>query len=33
MRHAAAVFETAVFQWMWLEQAIERQIVPRKCDQ
>jgi len=23
-----AVFETAVFQWMWLEQAIERQIVP-----
>ena len=24
-----AVFETAVFQWMWLEQAIERQIVPQ----
>jgi glutathionylspermidine synthase len=28
-----AVFETAVFQWMWLEQAIERQIVPRNSDQ
>jgi glutathionylspermidine synthase len=28
-----AVFETAVFQWMWLEQAIERQIVPRGADQ
>jgi len=28
-----AVFETAVFQWKWLEQAIERQIVPRDADQ
>jgi glutathionylspermidine synthase len=28
-----AVFETAVFQWMWLEQAIERQIIPRDADQ
>jgi glutathionylspermidine synthase len=28
-----AVFETAVFQWMWLKQAIERQIVPRNADQ
>jgi glutathionylspermidine synthase len=28
-----AVFETAVFQWMWLEQAIERQIIPRRADQ
>jgi glutathionylspermidine synthase len=28
-----AVFETAAFQWMWLEQAIERQIVPRSADQ
>jgi glutathionylspermidine synthase len=28
-----AVFETGVFQWMWLEQAIERQIVPRNADQ
>jgi glutathionylspermidine synthase len=28
-----AVFETAVFQWMWLEQAIERQIVPKRADQ
>ena len=28
-----AVFETAVFQWLWLEQAIDRQIVPRGADQ
>jgi glutathionylspermidine synthase len=28
-----AVYETAVFQWTWLEQAIERQIVPRDSDQ
>jgi len=28
-----AVFETAVFQWMWLEQAIPRQIVPKSADQ
>jgi glutathionylspermidine synthase len=28
-----AVFETAVFQWMWLEQAIGRQIVPKRADQ
>jgi len=28
-----AVFETAVFQWRWLEQAMERQIVPRDADQ
>jgi glutathionylspermidine synthase len=28
-----AVFETAVFQWMWLEDAIERQIIPRRADQ
>jgi glutathionylspermidine synthase len=28
-----AVFETAVFQWLWLEQAVERQIVPREADQ
>ncbi len=28
-----AVFETAVFQWMWLEQAIERRIVPKTADQ
>jgi len=28
-----AVFETAVFQWMWLEDAMARQIVPRTADQ
>jgi len=28
-----AVFETAVFQWLWLEQAVERNIVPENADQ
>jgi glutathionylspermidine synthase len=28
-----AVFETAVFQWLWLEEAIERLIVPHAADQ
>jgi len=28
-----SVFETAVFQWMWLEDAIARQIVPKDADQ
>jgi glutathionylspermidine synthase len=28
-----SVFETAVFQWTWLEEAITRQIVPRDADQ
>jgi glutathionylspermidine synthase len=28
-----AVFETGVFQWLWLEQAIERQIIPKDADQ
>jgi glutathionylspermidine synthase len=28
-----SVFETAVFQWMWLEDAITRQIIPRNADQ
>jgi glutathionylspermidine synthase len=28
-----AVFETGVFQWLWLEQAIERNIVPETADQ
>jgi glutathionylspermidine synthase len=28
-----SVFETAVFQWMWREDAIARQIIPRKADQ
>jgi glutathionylspermidine synthase len=28
-----SVFETAVFQWMWLEDAIAQQIVPKDADQ
>src|SRR5262249_61275374 len=28
-----AVFETAVFQWHWLEQAIARGFVPKTADQ
>jgi len=28
-----SLFETAVFQWSWLEDAIARQIVPRDADQ
>lgn len=28
-----SLFEAAVFQWSWLEQAAERQIVPRDADQ
>jgi len=28
-----AVFESAVFQWLWLEQASERQIAPKDADQ
>jgi glutathionylspermidine synthase len=28
-----SIFEAAVFQWTWLEQAIERQIIPRHADQ
>ncbi len=28
-----SIFEAAVFQWTWLEQAIERQIVPNGADQ
>ncbi|MBR1222465.1 glutathionylspermidine synthase family protein [Bradyrhizobium sp. U87765 SZCCT0131] len=28
-----SLFEAAVFQWTWLEQAIERQIIPRAADQ
>jgi glutathionylspermidine synthase len=28
-----SVFESAVFQWMWLEEAIARQIIPRNADQ
>ncbi|HLN08246.1 MAG TPA: glutathionylspermidine synthase family protein, partial [Xanthobacteraceae bacterium] len=27
------LFESAVFQWLWLEQAIEQQIVPADADQ
>jgi glutathionylspermidine synthase len=28
-----AAFETGVFQWLWLEQAIARNVVPRGADQ
>src|SRR5262249_13882754 len=28
-----AVFETAVFQWLWLQGAIKRLIVPKQADQ
>lgn len=28
-----SIFEAAVFQWTWLEQAIERDIIPRRADQ
>jgi glutathionylspermidine synthase len=28
-----SIFETAVFQWTWLEQAIERRIIPSHADQ
>jgi glutathionylspermidine synthase len=28
-----SIFESAVFQWTWLEQAIERRIIPARADQ
>ena len=28
-----SIFEAAVFQWTWLEQAIERRIIPKRADQ
>jgi glutathionylspermidine synthase len=28
-----SIFECAVFQWTWLEQAIERSIIPKRADQ
>ncbi len=28
-----SIFEAAVFQWTWLEQAIERRIIPQQADQ
>jgi len=28
-----SIFESAVFQWTWLEQAIERRIIPGRADQ
>ncbi len=28
-----SIFEAAVFQWTWLEQAIERHIIPKRSDQ
>lgn len=28
-----SLFEAAVFQWTWLEQSIQRQIIPKRADQ
>ena len=28
-----SIFEAAVFQWTWLEQSIERNVIPRQSDQ
>jgi glutathionylspermidine synthase len=28
-----SIFEAAVFQWTWLEQAIERNVIPKRADQ
>ena len=28
-----ALYESAAFQWLWLEQAMEREIIPPGCDQ
>jgi glutathionylspermidine synthase len=28
-----SIFEAAVFQWTWLEQGIERQLIPKRADQ
>src|SRR6478736_6084106 len=28
-----SIFEAAVFQWTWLEQSIERRIIPKRADQ
>src|SRR6266516_3872382 len=28
-----SIFEAAVFQWTWLEQVIERHIIPKRADQ
>jgi glutathionylspermidine synthase len=28
-----SLYESAAFQWVWLEQAIEREIIPPGCDQ
>ena len=28
-----SIFEAAVFQWTWLEQAIERNMIPKRADQ
>src|SRR4029078_2536279 len=27
-----SIFEAAVFQWTWLEQSIERSIIPKRAD-
>jgi glutathionylspermidine synthase len=28
-----SLYETAIFQWVWLEQAMERNLIPKGCDQ
>lgn len=28
-----ALYESSIFQWVWLEQALEREMVPAGCDQ
>lgn len=28
-----SLYETAIFQWVWLEQAMERALIPKGCDQ
>lgn len=28
-----ALYESAIFQWVWLEQALERGLIPKGCDQ
>ncbi|MEC8174265.1 MAG: glutathionylspermidine synthase family protein, partial [Pseudomonadota bacterium] len=28
-----ALYESSIFQWVWLEQAMERGLVPDRCDQ
>ena len=28
-----SLYETSIFQWVWLEQAMERALIPKGCDQ